>query len=157
HLSPAFGLTLDNLLSVRLVTAKGEVITASEEERPDLFWALRGGGGNFGVVAEFTFRLHPVDRLFGGAIVFALADAPDVLRDGRCLMAAAPDTFQSSAQIFRNAPWGEGGVLLPITDLDGADPGRDFVERLIGDRTPQRNEVRPMYYPELQEIYARLP
>jgi len=157
HLSPAFGLTLDNLASVRLVTADGEVITASEEERPDLFWALRGGGGNFGVVAEFTFRLHPVGRLFGGAIVFALEDAPAVLRDWRDLMTDAPDTFQSFAQIFRNDPLGEGGVHLSITDLDGADPGRDFVERLIGDRTPQRTEVRPMYYPELQEIYARLP
>src|SRR6266446_6840205 len=83
HLSPAFGLTLDNLLRVRLVMGDGQIITASEEERPELFWALRGGGGNFGVVVEFTFRLRPVGQLFGGAVVFPLQDAPAVLRAWR--------------------------------------------------------------------------
>jgi FAD/FMN-containing dehydrogenase len=157
HLSPAFGLTLDNLLSVRLVTGNGEIITASEDERPELFWALRGGGGNFGVVVEFTFRLHPVGLLYGGAVVFALEEAPAVLRAWRDLMTDAPDDFQSFAQIFRDGETGEGGVHLSVAELDGADPGREVVERLTGDLTPQRIEVRPMYYPELQEIYARLP
>src|SRR6266566_1790679 len=157
HLSPAFGLSLDNLLSVRLVTGDGEIIMASEEERPDLFWALRGGGGNFGVVVEFTFRLQPVGQLFGGAVVFPLEDAPAVLRAWRDLMTDAPDNFQSFAQTFRDGATGGGGVHLSIAQLDGADAGREVVERLTGDLTPLRTEVRPMYYPELQEIYARLP
>ena len=80
HLTPAFGLTLDNLLNVRVVTGNGEVVTASEDERAELFWALRGGGGNFGVVVEFTFRLHPVGQLFGGAVVFPLEDVKQMRR-----------------------------------------------------------------------------
>jgi len=157
HLSPAFGLTLDNLLSARLVTADGAIVWASEEERPELFWALRGGGANFGVVVEFRFRVHPVERLYGGAVVFALEDAPTVLRAWRDLMTDAPDAFQSFAQVFRDGETGEGGVHLSIAHLDGADDGREIVERLIGDLTPQQIEIRSMYYPELQEIYARLP
>jgi len=157
HLSPAFGLTLDNLLSARLVSADGAIVWASEEERPELFWALRGGGANFGVVVEFRFRVHPVERLYGGAVVFALEDAPTVLRAWRDLMTDAPDAFQSFAQVFRDGETGEGGVHLSIAHLDGADAGREIVERLIGDLTPQRIEIRLMYYPELQEIYARLP
>jgi FAD/FMN-containing dehydrogenase len=157
HLTPSFGLTLDNLLNVRLVTGKGEVVTASEDERAELFWALRGGGGNFGVVVEFTFRLHPVGQLFGGAVVFPLEDAPAVLRAWRDLMTDAPDRFQSFAQVFRDGATGEGGVHVSIAQLDGAGAGREIVERLTDGRTPLRTEVRPMYYPELQEIYARLP
>jgi len=157
HLSPAFGLTLDNLLSARLVSADGAIVWASEEERPELFWALRGGGANFGVVVEFRFRVHPVERLYGGAVVFALEDAPTALRAWRDLMTDAPDAFQSFAQVFRDGETGDGGVHLSIAHLDGADAGREIVERLIGDVTPQRIEIRSMYYPELQEIYARLP
>ena len=157
HLSPAFGLTLDNLLSARLVSADGAIVWASEEERPELFWALRGGGANFGVVVEFRFRVHPVERLYGGAVVFALEDAPTVLRAWRDLMTDAPDAFQSFAQVFRDGETGQGGVHLSIAYLDGADDGREIVERLIGDLTPQQIEIRSMYYPELQEIYARLP
>jgi FAD/FMN-containing dehydrogenase len=157
HLSPAFGLTLDNLLSVRIVTGNGEIIAASEEERPALFWALRGGGGNFGVVTDFTFRLHPVGQLYGGAVVFPLQDAPAVLREWRDLMTKAPDNFQSFAQIFRDGLTGDGGVHLSIAQLDGADAGQEAVERLTNSRTPARVEIRPMYYPELQEIYTRMP
>jgi FAD/FMN-containing dehydrogenase len=157
HLTPALGLTLDNLLRVKLVTGNGEIITAREEDRPELFWALRGGGGNFGVVTEFTFRLHPVGLLYGGAVVFPLQDAPAVLRAWRDLMTDAPDSFQSFAQVFRDGGTGDGGVHLSIAQLDGAEAGREVVERLTGDLTPQRIEIRTMYYPEIQEIYARLP
>jgi FAD/FMN-containing dehydrogenase len=156
YLTPAFGLTLDNLLSARLVTADGAVITASEEERPELFWALRGGGGNFGAVVEFTFRLHPVGLLFGGAIEFPPQDAPAVLEAWRTLMTDAPDRFQSFAQVARDGATGLGRVHITVAHLDGADAGREAVERLTGGLTPLRTEVRPMYYAELQDIYPRL-
>jgi FAD/FMN-containing dehydrogenase len=157
YLTPAFGLSLDNLLSVRLVTGDGAIITASEEERPELFWALRGGGGNFGVVVEFTFRLHPVGLLFGGAIEFPLQDAPAVLGAWRDLMTDAPDSFQSFLQVYRDGATGEGFVHVTIAHLDGADAGRQAVERLTDGLRPLRTEVRPMYYAEMQDVYTRMP
>jgi FAD/FMN-containing dehydrogenase len=156
HLSAKHGLTLDNLIAVRLVNAAGEEMLVSDETESELFWALRGGGGNFGVVTEFTFRLQPVGPLYGGAIDFGLDDAASVLRAWRDVMTDPPDGFQSFALLFRNPFTGLAGLNLSITDLDG-DVGPEVVARLTGERTPQRVEVRTMGYPELQNIYARLP
>src|SRR6266516_4411145 len=91
HLTPSYGLTLDNLLAATVVTADGSVLTASETENADLFWALRGGGGNFGIAVEFTFQLYPVGMLLGGHLDYALEDAPVVLPAWRDLMVNAPD------------------------------------------------------------------
>ncbi len=86
------GATVDNLLSVDLVTAEGELLTASGDENPDLFWGIRGGGGNFGVVTSFEYRLHPVGPIvLAGPIFHPLEDAPEVLRFYREFIATAPD------------------------------------------------------------------
>jgi len=90
YLSRRFGLTCDNLISARMATADGRLVTASDEENPDLFWAIRGGGGNFGVATSFEFRLHPVDQIVGGPIFFELDAAPDVMAFFRDHFSAAP-------------------------------------------------------------------
>ena len=80
YLSRAHGLTIDNLLSAEVVLADGRQVTASADQNPDLFWALRGGGGNFGVVTSFLFRAHPVKNVYAGLIFWDIADAKQVIR-----------------------------------------------------------------------------
>src|SRR6266545_3258469 len=74
-----YGLAADNLLAVELVTAEGEVLDVDADSHPDLFWALRGGGGNFGIATSFTYRLHPVETVVGGLIAHPFDAAPDML------------------------------------------------------------------------------
>ena len=88
----AFGATVDNLLSVELVLADGDVVTASAQEHPDLFWAVRGGGGNFGIATKFEFALHPVGpQVFAGAVYYSFADTKGVLQAFRDTAEAFPD------------------------------------------------------------------
>jgi FAD/FMN-containing dehydrogenase len=93
YLTRGCGLSLDNLVSAEVVTAEGRVVTASEREHEDLFWGLRGGGGNFGVAASLEFRLHPVADIYGGPMFFELANAGDVLQWFRDFIADAPEQF----------------------------------------------------------------
>ena len=93
YLARGHGLSCDNLISAEVVTADGRALTASEQENDDLFWALRGGGGNFGVVTSFEFRLHPVKDVYGGPLFFDLRDAGTVLRAYREFIVDAPEQF----------------------------------------------------------------
>lgn len=91
HLTRRYGLTIDNLLAVDVVLANGRVVTASEREHPDLFWAVRGGGGNFGVVTSFVFRLHPLSTVVGGPTLWELDQAEEVMRWYRTFITEAPE------------------------------------------------------------------
>ena len=103
-LSRRFGLTIDNLLSADVVTAAGELVHANAKDHPDLFWAIRGGGGNFGIVTSFEFRLHPVGpEVIAGLIVHPFSAARDVLREYRRAAAAAPDEMCCWG-VLRKAP-----------------------------------------------------
>jgi FAD/FMN-containing dehydrogenase len=103
-LTRKYGMTVDNLASVELVTANGKIVRASESENADLFWALRGGGGNFGVVTQFEFTLHPFGpQVLAGLIVFPLEQAKQVLRQYREFVASAPEEL-SVWGVLRQAP-----------------------------------------------------
>ena len=91
YLSRSHGLTIDNLLGVEMVLADGGVVTASAEEHPDLFWAVRGGGGNFGVVTAFTYRLHPIGTVYGGPMFWPIERGAEVLRFWRDFIMDAPE------------------------------------------------------------------
>jgi FAD/FMN-containing dehydrogenase len=91
YLTRKYGLTIDNLLAAEVVLADGKVVTASEQEHPDLFWALRGGGGNFGIVTSFTFRLHPVRNVVCGPTAWPVSATSDVLRWYRDFLPAQDD------------------------------------------------------------------
>ena len=93
YLSRQYGLAVDNLIEADVVLADGSFMTASETENMDLLWALRGGGGNFGVVTSFLFRTHPAKMLYGGPIIFDIGDAAEVMRWYRDFQAKAPGGF----------------------------------------------------------------
>jgi len=139
------GLSIDNLLSVEVVTADGQSRKASAEEHPDLFWALRGGGGNFGVVTAFEYRLHPVSEVLGGMVLYPLEQAAAVLRFYRDFCPTLPDEAEAYAALLTspegvpvaamllgyNGPVGEGEKILA--------PARRF-------GTPLADLVAPMAY-----------
>ena len=93
YLARGYGLSCDNLVSADVVTADGKFVVASEKENDDLFWAIRGGGGNFGVVTSFEYRVHPVKDIYGGPIFYELKYAKDILEFYREFIATAPEQF----------------------------------------------------------------
>ena len=97
HLTRQLGLSIDNLLEADVVLADGSFVTASESEHADLFWALRGGGGNFGVVTSFLFKLHPISTLYAGPMLWPLERAGEVLRWYREFIVTAPETSTASS------------------------------------------------------------
>jgi FAD/FMN-containing dehydrogenase len=102
HLMGVQGLTLDRLVSAQVVPASGDVVVASAVDEPELFWALRGGGGNFGIVTKFEFALEPLPQVFGGMIRFGPADFGDGIRLFRDVMDAAPDELTLMAYLARD-------------------------------------------------------
>jgi FAD/FMN-containing dehydrogenase len=99
----AYGLTIDRLRSVELVTADGQLLRASANENPELFWGLRGGGGNFGVATAFEVDLHPGGTILGGAVFYEATEAERILREYTRLAATAPDELSTEA-LFALAP-----------------------------------------------------
>ena len=115
-----YGMAVDNLLSAEVVLASGAVVTASDDTDPDLFWALRGGGGNFGVVTSFEYRTHPLASVLGGPVLHPLAAAPKLLSFYRGFAAGLPDELSTQA-VFLHAPDGSGTKLCGIAVCHAGD------------------------------------
>src|ERR671935_697739 len=145
------GLAADNLLSVELVTAEGEVLNVTEELEPDLFWALRGGGGNFGVATSFEYRLHPLREVVGGLIAHPFDAALDVLRAFR--EHSPPDELWVVAGLV-HAPDGSGMKLAALVVCHAGSP--DQAERdlrpLLEFGSPVLTEGGPMPYPVMNTL-----
>jgi FAD/FMN-containing dehydrogenase len=164
-LTRKYGLTVDNLLSADVVTADGLTMTASDHENPDLFWAVRGGGGNFGVVTAFEFRLHPVGpEVLSGLIVHPFASAGEILRRYRDAANAAPDELTAWV-VLRSAPplpfldpSVHGTKVVVIAALyagDMRDGERAFAPlRAIG--RPHADVISPHQYSAFQSAFDPL-
>ena len=117
------GLACDNLISAEVATADGQLVRASGQENEDLFWAVRGGGGNFGVVTVFEYQLHPVDLVLAGGLSYPLRMAPVVLRFYDEFVKAAPDELSTVASLGLN-PAGEPTVFIVVCYCGPIDDGR---------------------------------
>jgi FAD/FMN-containing dehydrogenase len=161
-LSRRFGLTIDNLLSADIVTADGKLRHASPTEHSELFWAIRGGGGNFGVVTSFEFHLHAVGpQVLAGLVVHPLADAPTVLRFYREFIAATPEEFvcwfvmrQAPPLPFLDAAWHGKHILALALCYTGADlaQGERVMAPLRGFGAPIADVVAPQPYVQWQTL-----
>lgn len=146
-----YGMAIDNLLSAEVVLASGDVTTASADTDEDLFWAIRGGGGNFGVATSFEFRAHPVSTVLKGAVVHALDAAPEVLAFYRDFSAEVPDDLATQAALL-SVPDGSGTRLCGIALCHcGADPDRAEADvaaaRAFG--SPVADMIERIPYPEV--------
>jgi FAD/FMN-containing dehydrogenase len=164
-LSRKYGMTIDNLESAEVVTAAGEVVRASSVDHPDLFWALRGGGGNFGVVTRFEFRLHPVGpNVLSGLIVYPLSEAKSVLQRYRDFVGKAPDDL-SVWTLLRQAPplpflpkevHGKGIVALALLYAGDPKQGEPLIEPLRRFGTPVGEHVGVQPYTAWQQAFDPL-
>jgi FAD/FMN-containing dehydrogenase len=147
------GLAADNLLAVELVMAEGDVLRVDSASHPDLFWALRGGGGNFGVATSFTYRLHPLHTVVGGLIAHPIDAAPGLLRFYRDAVADASDDLTVFAGLV-HAPDGSGAKLSALVVCHTGDP--DAAERELEPfktwGSPLVVEVGPMPYPVMNTL-----
>ena len=159
------GATVDNLLSADVVTAQGEIVTASEEENPDLFWAIRGGGGNFGIVTSFEYRLHPVGPIvLAGPVFHPLEDAPEVLRFYREFIAAAPDELTTIFDLSVAPPLpflpeevhGKPIVMVGACYAGSPDEGAEVVRPLKQFGRPIVDLLEPKPYTALQSMFDPL-
>jgi FAD/FMN-containing dehydrogenase len=149
------GLTCDNLLSVDIVTADARLVTASESSHPDLFWAIRGGGGNFGIVTSFEYRLHPVDELLAGLVVYPVVHAREALELFRDTCSAAPDALTCAFAMVTSD--GVRMALIAACYNGAVDDGEALVAPLRRLGPPLDDGIRPMPYTDVQRIFSEIP
>ena len=155
-----FGLACDNLVSVELVTANGDIVTASATEHPDLFWALHGGGGNFGVVTSLRLKLHPLTNVTGGILIWPAERGPEVLRIFRDFIATASDDVGGGA-VFLTGPEADfvpaalAGKLVfgtPLVFAGPEDAARKVLAPLL-ELAPSGQMLNEMPYADFQCLF----
>jgi hypothetical protein len=146
-----YGLSCDNVLAFEVVTADGSVLTATAEAHPDLFWALRGGGGGFGVVTRFTFRAYPVSTVLGGLLVHPRERAGDLLRFYRAFMATAPEDLTVYCALITTPDGMPAAAALACWCGDVAE-GERVLAPLRAFGPPLLDAIQPMPFPALQQI-----
>ncbi len=146
------GMAVDNLIAAEVVTADGRILNASATEHPDLFWGIRGGGGNFGVVATLTFKLHPVAQVVGGLVAHPLDRGADMLRFYRDITDSAPDELSVFAGLL-HAPDGSGHKLgAMIVFHPDASEGLNAVAPIKAFGPPIMDMVGPMPYEQVNAM-----
>jgi FAD/FMN-containing dehydrogenase len=143
-----YGLTIDNLLSVDIVTADGQVKRASATEHPDLFWGVRGGGGNFGIVTAFEFQLHAVGAVLAGKVVYPMSRAREVLRFYREYTSCIPDELTAYACLM-TTPDGLPAIAINLCFCGSLDAGERLVEPVRKFGPPLVDLIRPKSYLKL--------
>lgn len=165
YLTRRYGLTIDNLLEADLVLADGSVVRASKGENPDLFWALRGGGGNFGVVTSFLFQAHPANIIFGGPVFWEAKDAQAVMRAYRDYLPAAPEDLGAfvglksvpSTDPFPREHWGKRACAIISCYNGSEEDGRKAMAPLLDKLPPPIfNWMGVMPFPALQAMFDPL-
>lgn len=162
YLTRKYGLTIDNLLEADLVLADGSFVTVSKDRNPDLFWAIRGGGGNFGVVTSFLFQAHPVDMVYAGPIFWDAKYAPQIMKAYREFLPTAPEelgvfvglkTVPSMAP-FPEAGWGKRACAI-ISSFNGTEEeGKKAIAPLL-DQLPEPifNWMGMVPFPAIQSLF----
>jgi FAD/FMN-containing dehydrogenase len=153
-----YGLTIDQLLAAELVTADGEILIADAEHHTDLFWAIRGGGGNFGVATRLQFQLHPVDRVFGGLLI--LPATVETLCSFSAAVDAAPDDLSVIANVMHAPPMpfmpaehvGRPIIMAMVMHAGAPEHAEAALAPLRGIATPVVELLRPMSYPEIYQM-----
>jgi FAD/FMN-containing dehydrogenase len=167
YLSRRFGLTLDNLLTADVVLADGRFVTASADSHPDLFWALRGGGGNFGIVTSFTFRCHPVGEngvVIGGPVFYDVADTPEVMRWYRELLPSLPEELSGwfglvtipPVPLFPEELWGRKACAIVWCYTGAHDRADEVLAPIREFGSPLVMGLAPMPFSALQSLFDPL-
>lgn len=164
YLTRRYGLTIDNLLAVEMVLADGRFVTASGKENTDLFWAVRGGGGNFGVVTSFLFKGQPVHTCYGGPMLWTMEEAAEVMRWYGEFIVKAPDEMNGFFAFHVVPPWPPFPEHLQHKKMCGIvwcytgrhKKAEKIFERIRKFKTPALDLVGPIPHPALQSLFDRL-
>lgn len=164
HLTRKYGLSIDNLLSADVVLADGEFVTADKDNNSELFWALRGGGGNFGVVTSFTFKLHPVDVVYAGPILWEMEKAEKVMKWYREFITTAPDDINGFFAFLTVPPGPPFPPHLHMKKMCGVvwaytgplDTAENIFKPIRAFENPALDLVGPLPQPVLQSMFDAL-